>query len=239
MTLAFVIYFLDVVLAWAVPLGAFGSIALIIGLIVKYLVPLLAGTHSAGVKVGAYLINKDCRFGKAGQFIIIRRVDSNGEVHFTDGNEGSHRGFGLGHEILAVSTPTNNRNTLATQGNGFIKFGAIALVLCFLMPPKDTAMHMLAAYGVQEVVTNPEVQKFAGNSIKVLEKAMGDYLKEEEEASVKQEEQPQQTSEEVAPAKLEEAKATDSLLSDENIDKATQKVVKVVEAGKAIQEAVQ
>lgn len=242
MTLAFVIYFLDVILAWATPLGVVGSIVLIIGMVLKYLVPALTGISEAGIRIGAYRLTEDCRFGKAGQMVTVRRIDSDGEVFFTDGKGENHRGFGFGHEILAVSTlaqPQGKSSTPTLSGGPLIKFGAIALAVCLLLPPKDTAMHMLAAYGVQEVVTNPEVQKFAGNSMKVLEKAMADYLKEEGETPVKQEEQPQQVAEEAAPAKVEEAKATDSVLSDENIEKATQKVVKVVEAGKAIQAAVQ
>lgn len=240
MTLAFVIYFLDVILAWATPLGIFGALALIAGLLIKYLVPIVTGVNEAGIRIGAYRLTEDCRFGKAGQMVTVRRIDSDGEVFFTDGRGENQRGFGFGHEILAVSILAQQQGKTSSPtitGGPLIKFGAIALAFCLLMPPKDTAMHMLAAYGVQEVVTNPEVQKFAGNSMKVLEKAMADYLKDEGEAPAQV--QPEQVAEKAEPVKVESAQESTEVLSDANIEKATQKVVKVVEAGKAIQAAVQ
>jgi hypothetical protein len=39
---------------------------------------------------------------------------------------------------------------------------------------------MLAAYGVQEIVTNPKVQELGGKSLDVLEKAMDEYIGKEE-----------------------------------------------------------
>lgn len=237
MTLAFIIYFFDVVLAWATPLGVVGSVVMIVGLVVKYLIPALTGACEAGIRIGAYRLTEDCRFGTVGQMVTVRRIDSDGEVFFTDGKGENHRGFGFGHEILAVSVlaqPQGKNSSPTISGGSMIKFGAIALVTCLLLPPKDTAMHMLAAYGVQEVVTNPEVQKFAGNSIKVLEKAMADYLKEEGNAPVEVSEQKEPTA-----ANEKDSQKAGEVLSDENIEKATQKVVKVVEAGKAIKEAVQ
>lgn len=47
-----------------------------------------------------------------------------------------------------------------------------------LLPTKETAYKMLAAYGVTEVVMSETVQKYAGGSLKVLDKAMDEYLGE-------------------------------------------------------------
>ena len=55
------------------------------------------------------------------------------------------------------------------------------MVMCLLstvVPDKDTAYKMLAAYGVESIVTNPEVQKLGGKSLDVLNKAMDEYLQE-------------------------------------------------------------
>ena len=53
-----------------------------------------------------------------------------------------------------------------------------------LLPTKDTAYKMLAAYGVTEAYTaamdSDKVQAVAGKSLKVLEKAMDDYLTKED-----------------------------------------------------------
>ncbi len=54
----------------------------------------------------------------------------------------------------------------------------ISIPLLFLIPTKETAYKMLAAYGVESLVTNPEVQKLGGKSLDVINKAMDDYLKE-------------------------------------------------------------
>ena len=63
----------------------------------------------------------------------------------------------------------------------YLLFVGACLLGSFLntfIPTKDTAYKMLAAYGVQEVVKNDEVQKLAGKSLLVLEKAMDSYIKE-------------------------------------------------------------
>lgn len=54
----------------------------------------------------------------------------------------------------------------------------VGMLLSNLIPERDTAYKMLAAYGVESVVANPDVQKLGGKSLQVLEKAMDDYLKE-------------------------------------------------------------
>ena len=58
-------------------------------------------------------------------------------------------------------------------------FIVLSLVFVWLLPTKDTAYKMLAAYGVQSIVTNPEVQKLGGKSLDVLNKAMDEYLQED------------------------------------------------------------
>lgn len=45
-------------------------------------------------------------------------------------------------------------------------------------PSKETAYKMLAAYGVEKVAQNPDVQRLAGKSLDVLEKAMDGYIKD-------------------------------------------------------------
>lgn len=52
------------------------------------------------------------------------------------------------------------------------------VVASLLVPDKDTMYTILAAYGVQEVAENEDVQEFAGKSLDVLEKAMDEYLAE-------------------------------------------------------------
>ena len=56
---------------------------------------------------------------------------------------------------------------------------ALALILyAWLIPSKDTAYKMLAAYGVTEIATNDKVKELGGKSLQVLEKAMDEYIKE-------------------------------------------------------------
>lgn len=51
-------------------------------------------------------------------------------------------------------------------------------LIAILLPSKESAYIMLAAYGVEKVIANPQVKELAGNSLKVLDKAMKDYLEE-------------------------------------------------------------
>jgi hypothetical protein len=53
-------------------------------------------------------------------------------------------------------------------------------LLGFLIPEEKVMYTMLAAYGVQEIVTNPKVQELGGKSLDVLEKAMDEYIGKEE-----------------------------------------------------------
>lgn len=62
-------------------------------------------------------------------------------------------------------------------------FVVVMCVLSAVVPEKDTAYKMLAAYGVESIVTHPEVQKLGGKSLDVLNKAMDEYLQEEKPAT--------------------------------------------------------
>lgn len=62
-------------------------------------------------------------------------------------------------------------------------FVVVMCVLSTVVPDKDTAYKMLAAYGIESIVTNPEVQKLGGKSLDVLNKAMDEYLQEEKPAT--------------------------------------------------------
>ena len=55
---------------------------------------------------------------------------------------------------------------------------SLLLVASFL-PSKSTMYTMAAAYGVQSVAENPNVQRVAGKSLQVLEDKLDEYLKAE------------------------------------------------------------
>ncbi len=55
----------------------------------------------------------------------------------------------------------------------------LPLFLWMIIPDKHTSYAILAAYGVESIVTNEKVQEFGSKSLDVLEKAMEDYLKED------------------------------------------------------------
>lgn len=61
----------------------------------------------------------------------------------------------------------------------FIFVVSFLAVICIFVPSEKTMYSMLAAYGVQSVSENPDVQQIAGNSLKVLDKAMKEYLDED------------------------------------------------------------
>ena len=56
----------------------------------------------------------------------------------------------------------------------------LGILLCNILPDKETSYVLLAAYGVQEIASNDKVQELGGKSLEVLEKAMDEYLKESE-----------------------------------------------------------
>jgi hypothetical protein len=61
---------------------------------------------------------------------------------------------------------------------------SLFIILAFLIPSKDTAYKMLAAYGVETIVANEDVQRMGSKSLQIIEKAMDNYLKEEDNKSV-------------------------------------------------------
>lgn len=77
--------------------------------------------------------------------------------------------FAEKYEELACVYPTKTR---------YYFLLAFFILSCNLIPNKDTCYAMLAAYGVESIVTNPEVQKLGGKSLDVLNKAMDEYLEE-------------------------------------------------------------
>ena len=88
---------------------------------------------------------------------------------------------------LAKSMALNDKyNDYPNNKNIKVKPYAITLLLliiwCFIVPSKDTAYRMLAAYGVQlsyETISQSEdVKEMSMKSLKVLDKAMDDYLGE-------------------------------------------------------------
>lgn len=65
-----------------------------------------------------------------------------------------------------------------------VRYAAVVWVVLLLMypfvPTTKTIYTMAAASGVEAVAKNPDVQKLAGSSLKVLEKKMQEYLNEKE-----------------------------------------------------------
>lgn len=57
---------------------------------------------------------------------------------------------------------------------------AVLLLIYPFVPTTKTIYTMAAASGVEAVAKNPDVQKLAGSSLKVLEKKMQEYLNEKE-----------------------------------------------------------
>jgi hypothetical protein len=57
---------------------------------------------------------------------------------------------------------------------------AVLLLMYPFVPTTKTIYTMAAASGVEAVAKNPDVQKLAGSSLKVLEKKMQEYLNEKE-----------------------------------------------------------
>ena len=63
----------------------------------------------------------------------------------------------------------------------------VMLTLAVLLPTKETAYTMLAAYGVESIVTNDKVQEFGGKSLDVINKAMDNYLQQSDVKETKSE----------------------------------------------------
>ncbi|CAL9973947.1 hypothetical protein VPHD148_0174 [Vibrio phage D148] len=56
-----------------------------------------------------------------------------------------------------------------------------------MVPTKDTSYKMLAAYGASVVVMDDNVQKYAKGSMKILDKALTDYLGEDWDKKLEEE----------------------------------------------------
>lgn len=61
-----------------------------------------------------------------------------------------------------------------------VKVLAVCAALYAVVPNTGTLYTMAAAAKVEEISKSPDVQKLAGNSLKVLEKKMQEYLNEKE-----------------------------------------------------------
>lgn len=58
--------------------------------------------------------------------------------------------------------------------------GGISSAMNMVVPSKDTAYKMIAAYGVTEIMQTDKAKRLGGKSLEVLEKVMDEYLKESE-----------------------------------------------------------
>jgi hypothetical protein len=90
---------------------------------------------------------------------------------------------------LAISNKTaRNPERSPDSSDGYLKIYhqlwplkllvCVMLTLAVLLPTKETAYTMLAAYGVESIVTNDKVQEFGGKSLDVINKAMDNYLQQ-------------------------------------------------------------
>ena len=73
---------------------------------------------------------------------------------------------------LESSRDTNTKPPKSLAITGFL-----VLLIVALTPNKETLYTMVAAHTVQDIATSPEVQKLAGKSLEVINKAMDEYLK--------------------------------------------------------------
>lgn len=238
MELAFVVYFIEV-------MTTSGAGPFFLGLI-------LAGIYAA-LRIYRHNMNgnggnrnrvltSDCRFGNTGDVIVIKRVDADGEAWIENVTQGKKISeFHVHKAVYAVSTlePVNGVLTIAKHTSRWWVVGALIVwSYGMLMPERDVAINMAAAaYAVQEVATNENVQTLAGNSFKVVDKFMGDYLNEKSEneaetAPEKTEAEPEQTPvEEQEAAEKPAQEATEALtiqpVNMEELNKNVQDVGKL------------
>ena len=76
------------------------------------------------------------------------------------------------NDWLESSRDTNTKPPKSLAITGFL-----VLLIVALTPNKETLYTMVAAHTVQDIATSPEVQKLAGKSLEVINKAMDEYLK--------------------------------------------------------------
>lgn len=67
----------------------------------------------------------------------------------------------------------------------FVVCTIVIMTLYVLIPDRKTSYTMLASYGVEKVLSNKDVKKVAGNSLKVLNMEMEKYLKSEKDSESK------------------------------------------------------
>lgn len=117
--------------------------------------------------------------GKGGLWQLVR-VDSDGDFYIRS-VEGCNERFHPRHFKLLIPTEplSEEQKTLLPQSKLLYTIAALMIVYGMFMPNKSTSYKMLAAVGVEQAANNPDVQKFAGKSLEVLEKYMTDYLKED------------------------------------------------------------
>lgn len=105
-------------------------------------------------------------------------------------------GMCAGHALglLVWFASQDESGTVKEQMQNFAKriFGLwwvtiLAFIFSVFAPSKELAYQMLAAYGVQQVAENPQVQSIAGNSLKLLEQTVSKYLDDEETAKAEEE----------------------------------------------------
>ncbi|QXG07619.1 hypothetical protein [Erwinia phage Pecta] len=81
---------------------------------------------------------------------------------------------GLCASVAAVFAMVDINGTV----KGYKRYPIICLLILLfsiLLPSKSTIYTMAAAYGVQEAATNPDVQRLAGKSFKLLEQKLDEY----------------------------------------------------------------
>lgn len=97
-------------------------------------------------------------------------------------------GFGISSFIIAAMCAEPCTESAKQTAKSFAKkvYGKWWVLMLFFigaafLPSKQTSYQILAAYGVQKVAENPNVQAIAGSSLKLLEKTISKYLEEEEQ----------------------------------------------------------
>uniref|UniRef100_A0AAU7PIH3 Uncharacterized protein n=1 Tax=Salmonella phage SalP219 TaxID=3158864 RepID=A0AAU7PIH3_9CAUD len=132
-------------------------------------------------------LNQDWDEFKAGQVVVIKKVDNDGTliVTFPNGHESNWLRFETIRAVTAqpdqVRQPVEQRDL--TKGPR--KLAVAAMIVCFLgiiyanfMPQKETAYKMLAAYVGQNVVESPRTQQLADSTIKYLDAQIKKYTEE-------------------------------------------------------------
>uniref|UniRef100_A0AAU8GG71 Uncharacterized protein n=1 Tax=Salmonella phage vB_SEnST11_KE23 TaxID=3161174 RepID=A0AAU8GG71_9CAUD len=132
-------------------------------------------------------LTQDWEDFKAGQTIVVRKVDNDGTLIVTFPNhiESNWLRFETIRAVTAqpdqVRQPVEQRDL--TKGPR--KLAVAAMIVCFLgiiyanfMPQKETAYKMLAAYVGQNVVESPRTQQLADSTIKYLDAQIKKYTEE-------------------------------------------------------------